>query len=416
MQEELTKQIIKSKITNKKSLTTLIDEFVQLQSNTTKTYLESFLSDLLIYINKNFDSKDRTTLLTIVESKLSEFNIPFETKQLETIYEKIAIASSVGTTAIVFNKVDLKAIESMRKSFLWVGKDYSAITQNKIKDTIESAYKGDITRASITSKLKEEFARVIDKDENYFKLVSDNTISQSQNISRVNQALKYDVKHFQVRARIDGKTSDICRFMNGKIIEAAHLSNQIDNILSAKNIDQKKEAATWMSKPVFTTKLKSNFGMPPYHGFCRTELEPVWVTQEERTDKVTGKKYKVKNTTADKNYKLMHIDKTGIEAKVKPHIYDKIVGGKHGLSEKQLVGALNDIKYKAPHSKTVGRSVALTNSGYTLVYEADELVTCFSPSVGGTSYFNKNAVSNKIVNVDNGEILTRVKKWNEYLI
>lgn len=422
MLKELTKQIIKSKITNKKSLDSLIDEFIQTQSTTTKNYLDSFFSDLLIYINKNFDSKDRDTLLAIVESKLSEFNIPFETKDIETIYEKIALATTVGTTAIAFNKTDIQTIDAMRKSLIWAGQDYSEETQKKIKDTIESAYKGEITRAEITAKLKDQFEGVIDKDDKYFKLISDNAISQAQNISRVNQALKYGVKYFKVRARIDSKTSDICRSMNGKLIPASHLETQMNNILDAKDISDKKKAATWTNKPVYTAKLDSNFGMPPYHGFCRTGVEPVWTNEEERTDKATGKKYKVKNTNIDKNYKLQHIDKTGVEVKVKPHIYDKIVGGKHGFSEKQLVGAMNDIKYKAPHAITGKhpnehmRSVALTNSGYTLVYEADELVSCFAPSRKASGYFNDNAKLNKITDIDTGDVVERVKKWYENLI
>jgi len=406
------KQILKSKTTNKKSLEDLIEEFIALQSSTTKTYLETFLSDLLIYINQNFDAKDKDTLLAIVESKLSEFKIPFETKEIESVYEKIAVATSVGATTVTFNKTDIATMNMIRKSLLWAGDDYSISTQNKIKDIIGSAYEGEITRAEITAKIKEKFEEIIDKDDNYFKLVSDNAISQGQNISRVNQALKYDVKAFKVRVILDNSTSDICISMKGKIIPAEHLQKQMDNILNAKDIEDKKGAAIWSSKPIYG-KMPSNFGIPPYHGFCRSSLDPVWITETSKIDPKTKKPYKVINTGEDKAYKLKHIDKTGIEVKISEKVYNKAGKNKHKLTEKQLIGALNDIKYKAPHGKIAGRSVALTNAGYTLVYEADKLITCFPPERRASSYFNDNAVLNKVTNVDTGEITERVKKWYE---
>jgi hypothetical protein len=421
MQKKLLNKIIKSNLNEKKSLNDLIDEFIKTQSSTTKAQLEEFLSSLFIYINKNYDKTPKEELLAIVESKLRDLNIQFDTKEVDDVYSSIASATSVGTTKIVFDKIDVKAINSMRNGFFWASDKYNSDTQNLLKDTIEEAFKGNIPRADLSAALKQSFQGIIDKDENYFKLVSDNIISQSQNISRANQALKYDVQYFKVRARIDIKTSDFCRSINGRIISAKHLQTQLNNIIDADNIEDKKDAAPWQSKPIFGI-LPANIGMPPYHGRCRTQIEPVWINEETRVDKRTGKEYKVRNTKNDKNYKLTHIDKTGIEVNVKANIYDKITNNKHGLTEKQLVGALNSIKYKAPHKITGNhpnehiKSVALTKDGYTLIYESNELVSCYPPTRRESSYFNDNAILGKVTDVDTGEIKERVKKWYEILI
>jgi hypothetical protein len=421
MQKKLLNKIIKANLNEKKSLNDLVDEFIQTQTSLAKGQLEEFLSSLFIYINKNYDKTPQKELLSIIESKLQDLNIQFDTKDIDEIYSSIATATSVGTTKVVFDKIDTKAIKAMRNGFFWASDKYNNDTQNLLKDMIEDAFKGNIPRADLSSALKDSFQGIIDKDENYFKLVADNIISQSQNVSRLNQSLKYGVQYFKVRARIDNKTSDFCRWANGKIISAKHLKKQLNNILDANNIDDKKQAAPWQSKPIFGV-LPANVGLPPYHGSCRTEIEPVWINEEIRVDDKTGKEYKVKNTKNDKRYKLTHIDKAGIETKVKPNIYDKITTNKHGLTEKQLVGALNDIKYKAPHKITGEhpnehiKSVALTNSGYVLFYEADELISCYSPDSGGKNYFNKWIVENKIQDIDTGETLQRVKKWYEILI
>lgn len=415
MQKKLLTAIIKSKIQKTKTTETLIDEFIELQGGIVKERLSDFLSELLVYINKSLEIYDKDVVLSLVESKLKSLKVDFDTKEIESIYESIAISSAVGNTALVFNKIDLDTISMMKQSFFWTGKEYNEKTSDKLKNVIESAFNGEVPRADLGAKLKEEFNGIIDADERYFKGVSDHIISQSQNISRVNQALKYDVKHFKVRARIDNKTSVVCRSMHGRIIDASHLEAQIIAILNAKDIGQKKGAAIWSSKPVFG-KLAKNFGLPPYHFLCRTGVEPVWVDEDERYDEATKKKYTVKSTTVNKKYKLIHIDKTGIEVKVKPNIYDKIGVNKHELTEKQLVGALNDIKYKAPHKDVLGRTIALSNSGYVLFYDADELVSCYPPDIGGIKYFNKWAKENEIVDVDTNEVKEKVKKWYEILI
>jgi len=401
MQKELTTQIIKSKITDKKTLTSLVDEFIKLQSITTKTYLESFLSDLLIYVNKNFDSKDKDTLLTIVQSKLSEFNIPFETKQLESIYEKIALTASVGSTKIVFNKTDIKAIESMRKSFYWVGNEYNQNTQAKLTDVIESAYQGDVNRADISILLKKEFENIIDADVRYFEGVADHIINQSQNISRVNQALKYDVKYFKVRARIDKKTSTICRSMHGKIIEASHLDNQVENILNAKSIGEKKGAALWSSKAVFG-KLDKNFGLPPYHFRCRTGVEPVWISEDIIDGKI------VKYTDKRKDDIITHIDKTGVQRRVDAKVFGHSISSKARTTPKSdVISALNSINEIAPHSGFFNRAVAKSSNGYFMVFEADKLITLYKPTNSkGKSNLDNHFKTNAII--DKKEVI----KWN----
>merc|ERR1711879_436990 len=101
----------------------------------------------------------------------------------------------------------------------------------------------------------------------YFEGVADHIINQSQNISKVNQASK---------------------------------------VLAAKNISEKKEAAQWKNDAHYG-KLPSNFGLPPYHFRCRTEIVPVWLSTEE----IDGKK--VKYALKKKDDIITHIDNTGVQ-------------------------------------------------------------------------------------------------------
>lgn len=368
----------------------------------TQTHLETFLSDLLVYIHKNFDTKDTKTLLELSTTKLQSLNIPFETKDIETIYEKLGVANamSISSPAIVFNKVDLKAIQGMRDSFTWVGAEYNAKTTKKLKDIIEGAFRGKTTRAGLSKKLKEEFSGLIEKDIKYFEGVADHVISQAQNVSRVSESLKYGVEHFKVMATIDNKTSAICRSMNGRIIPAKHLERQVNNVVSAKSIGEKKAAALWSSKPMYG-KLPSNFGLPPYHFRCRTEVVPVWLNEEEIDGKI------VRFADKNKDDIISHIDKTGVQRKLKKrniHIFNK-----HKYTQKKdVISALNSITEIAPHLKNGTRTVAKSANGYFMVFDADEIVTMYKPTNNeGISTLNKHFKEN--AKIDKKEMI----KWKK---
>lgn len=388
MQKKLLTALIKSKLNDKKSASKLIDEFIKTQGTMAKEHLEEFLSSLLVYINKNYSNLDKETILPLINSKLQDLKIPVNTNDVESVYTALASTHIVKpNVAFEFNKVDVKAIESMRKGFYWAGVEYNAKTQDKLKDIIEGAFKGEYSRADLSTKLKDEFTGVLNASTYYFEGVADHIINQSQNISKVNQALKYDVKYFKVVARIDNRTSQTCRSLHGKIIEASHLSNQVENVLAAKNISEKKAAAAWSSEAVYG-KLPKNFGLPPYHFRCRTEVVPVWLKEDE----IDGKK--VEYASKSKDDELAHIDKTRVQRKLSKDTYSKIYN-KHGLIKKDIISTLNSIEEIAPHSKYHGRTVTKSSNGVFTVFEADQIITMYKPENGIKQTFNNNAKLDK---------------------
>jgi|GEM_PF-396961 len=399
MQEKLLTAIIKSNLNKKKTIKELIDDFISSQGKMVHEHLEEFLSSLLVYIHKNH-SLDQDTLLPLINSKLQDLNIPVNTSELETIYATLA-ATHMPSAKFEFDKVDVKAVEMMRKGFYWAGVEYNEKTQDKLKNIIEGAFQGEHTRAELAAKLKEEFTGVLNASTSYFEGVADHIINQSQNISKVNQALKYDVKHFKVEARIDAKTSAICRSMHGKIIEATHLSKQVDNVLAAKTISEKKEAAAWRGEPLYG-KLPSNFGLPPYHFRCRTEVIPVWLSEEE----IEGKK--VKYASKKKDDIITHIDKTGVQRRADAVTFGHSKSSKsRGIDKKGIISALNSITEIATHSYEHTRTIAKSANGYILMFEADYLYTAFKPdNFKGKSTLDK--YFKQYAKLDKKEVI----KWN----
>lgn len=206
----------------------------------------------------------------------------------------------------------------------------------------------------------------------YFEGVSDHIISQMQNVSVINEGAKNGVEYYKVVARIDGRTSECCRSMNGRIIPASHLEAQSQAIQNAKNIAQKKAAAIWRNGAFYGKILPKDFGLPPYHFRCRTEVVPVWI-DEEVIDGVA-----MKNTSPlNQDEVIKHIDKTGVERvwkKDNTHIHKK-----HATFPKDVIKALNSINTVAKNANN-NYINAFSDNGYFIVFNGDEIVTCFKPN------------------------------------
>lgn len=225
---------------------------------------------------------------------------------------------------------------------------------------------------------------------------------QSENIARVTQGEKYAVKYYKVLAIMDAKTSEICRSMNGRIIDANHLQNQANKILSAKNMADKKAAATWQSAAFNASKLPSNFGLPPYHFRCRSEVVPVWINESE----VGG--VMMRNTSPlSKDEAIKHIDKIGVE-----RVLDtKSANGNHHLNsrikninfKKDVIKALNSINKTAPCALKQSQLNAMSDNGYFLTFDGNRIITAFKPSKPLKEYFKANSVTLKQEIIKNGE-------------
>lgn len=304
----------------------------------------------------------------------------------------------------MFDRIDIESIKAMKKMFYWSGTEYNKDVEDKLKDIIDRVFRGEIPRKEVAKVLEEELDGVLKGSKSYFEGVADHIINQSQNVSAVVEGVKYGMEYFKVIAVMDSRTSKICRSMNGRIIPAKHLKAQADRLLKAKSIQEKKDAAVWKSDYHFG-KLPANFGLPPYHFRCRTMVQAVSVYDEM----IDGKK--VYYSDKDKDDIITQIDNTGVQRRVKKHIYSKLKN-KHGLKDKEIVGVLNDIRYISPHAKIHGRFIARSGRGYIAVFDGEDVITIFPPT-RGKKYFNENAIQGKIVDVNTGATITRVKKWFE---
>ena len=393
--ELLLSTLLKAKFDKNKSVSELVDEFIKQNAKLAKKELEAQLANLLIFINENYNI-DKKVLKELVNSKISSMGLSINPNNLEEIYAVLA-GKNIAVN-IVFDEIDIRAINAMRNNFYWVGKEFNKDFTDRLKDIIESAFRGEVARSELAQRLKDEFASELKQSVRYFEGVSDHIISQNQNISTVNQARKYGVKYYKVVAVMDSRTSAICRSMNGRLIPAEHIERQCDNIMNAKDMASKKAAATWAKAPYNgrSDKMDSNFGMPPYHFKCRTEIVPAWVDEYEN-DGVTMRA----SEAPGKDEIIRHIDKMGVErvltfanANDKKHSANLL----QRTSAAKIVSALNSITHIAPHINVEQKSIAKTQNGYIIIFDGDKIDTIFPTKDNQAlkKYFENYAKKDKI--------------------
>lgn len=381
----LIQRVIKHKITKSKDKQKLIDEMIATLGVSAKSELKELLEELYMVVMDNYDSDE---LQSIIQNRLERLDIHIKDMNYEELYRSFL---SGGRGDLRFDSVDAKAIKVMRDNFYWMKGEFNAKVSDELKEITKEIFEGKIPRTKAGEIMKERFKGVLSANTSYFEGVSDHIISQMQNVSVVNEGAKNGVKHYKVVARIDSRTSQCCRSMNGRIIPASHIEAQSKAIQNAKSIAEKKAAAVWRNGAFYGKILPKDFGLPPYHFRCRTEVVPVWIDEEEADGVV------MRNTSPlNKDEVIKHIDKTGVERVLSKDNY--FGSGNHSMPlhkkapKSDIVKALNSINTVAKNAKNDYIN-AFSDNGYFIVFNGDEIVTCFKPNESKKKSFDyfKNA-------------------------
>ena len=397
-QKEVLIKILKSKNEKKLSLDEYIDKICAEFAKVNHAKISDEVQNLYLFILENFKiSKDE--LINLINSKIEKIELETAVNS-EEIYLKIKgenakISPNLSSS---FDSVDFKAIKLIDDSFYWLGNEYNEKLQTTLKETIKEFMSGEIGRKNIAESLAEKLKGVVKENASikYFEGVADNIINQNRNLNMVLNADE-EVEFFKVMARMDNKTSAICRSMHGRLIPAKHLQKQAKNLLGAKSMADKKNAAVWMSGEYLgrSDKMPSDFGLPPYHFHCRTMIVPVYVNKNEDTGEAyTGVK--------SDDEAIRHIDKMGVERYADENTYKHSASSsKRKIMPQDTIKALNSIVKIAPHKDFADRYVAMSQNGYFMVFKGDYLYNIFKPERNLDKYFKDSAIKEK----------TEIIKW-----
>jgi hypothetical protein len=418
MQNKILSRLLKSKAAQKADIDALIENYCDSLAQAAKSQIESLCADIFVFVcgaklaEKPIADKD---IMRIVEIKLNSFSFNADLTPLTDFYMRCretarAERKDIKKAAFSFNIQDLSAIETLHSQFVSALKDHSNETQEKIKGVVEQAVKGNISVDEMAKQLGEKLTNIVDKEPSYFKTLGSTILSRTENIAKLNDYIEWGVDKVEVLAVIDHKTSQICRSMNGRIIDISHLRNQRDRILNATSYREAIKASDLTFKGALVgAKLPENIGIPPYHFNCRTTIVPYSfsdgdvISAYSPGDKITidGK---------EKEVIREHVDSTGYKRIITQNTFNHKSRSKKP-SEDKMVKAMNSIVEIGEQNN--GRLIARCQNDMILVYNGSEVCTAFQRKNGreAAGYFKDHAVKN-IVKIQK----TVLRKWLENLL
>ena len=264
------------------------DEVYRVYLNTkkdSKTRLKIKSDGLLYYTKQHGDHVHEV----VVKSWLNVSKAPAKPQPPRIVLGSIVDSETSAKIASLSTKTIGDHVSNLIKETVAESIDEGVLDEGLNKDEAR-----DYLRSELSRKFGTEDVAVPDSvamlGENavsaYFENLVSTTMNFAQNFARVQAMDEAGIARYRIAAVIDAVTSDICQEMNGKEFELSYAKQHMQNILDAEDVEGVKEAAPWVdsldevpgydsSAPSAEEVLAANgMAMPPYHGHCRTEVEP----------------------------------------------------------------------------------------------------------------------------------------------
>ncbi len=265
---------------------------------------DELLELLLVEWAKGSKAATRTALKLIGEKwpKLSDDDVRKVLKVLDSGLQKGFVASvgadlpgimEVGyrtakkgvadkvNAAFLWEAVDKKATAWLGEHHMfWVGDYFNRHVSDGLAEVVQAGMSKGLGRNDIAKEIKgffDQYPGVTNRPVNYWRGMAANGMNRSRQFGLLGGYENVGVRELEIMAVMDERTSPVCRELNGRIIPVSAGLKQRDKLMAAKNPEDVKDLAPWLSVDQIAGKstksvIKKGVAMPPYHFHCRTTV------------------------------------------------------------------------------------------------------------------------------------------------
>ena len=176
-----------------------------------------------------------------------------------------------------FNLIDERAVSWLHSHHLyWVREHFELHTRERVVKLGTKALREGLSRTAAGALFQEELGPVLGQSQSYWQMFANHSVTRSQEFGRVEQYAKAGVEYLEIRAVIDHRTSDICRFMHRKKVRVSTAVELRDRLMAARDPDDVRRIAAWMSPEEARAHVEQGvvehvaLATPPFHFGCRT--------------------------------------------------------------------------------------------------------------------------------------------------
>jgi hypothetical protein len=181
---------------------------------------------------------------------------------------------------------------------------------------VQAGMRDGLGYREIGAQLREQLPNLWGKyGANYANVVANNGVQRSRAFAEVSSYVEGGIEYAELVSVLDQRTTDICRYLDGQIISVGNIVEILNQTLEITNPEEIKQVAPWVSTRRDPTSGQSqlvtrngvvladiirsgrgnlddrgqyaarkmgdqlavdaSIGPPPYHGYCRTTMNPV---------------------------------------------------------------------------------------------------------------------------------------------
>lgn len=149
---------------------------------------------------------------------------------------------------------DLKAEEAIRKSQLNYIRDSSGVRSEalsiKARQIVARNVELGLGNDQIVKDLKAQFEEAVPRPDSYWQVVADSYIGRARARSQIDAYVDADIDTYEIVATLDEVTTDICRFMHGKVFKVGAARKLLDDLDAMDDPENVRYAQPWVRKGV----------------------------------------------------------------------------------------------------------------------------------------------------------------------
>lgn len=182
-----------------------------------------------------------------------------------------------------FNKTSKKTIEALHTDITyWIGEHYDKELNLDIRKQLNKAMSEGMNRLEAGEQLRTGLLTEFKKRDGYWEGLANHIITRTREFGHVDAYEQAGIEKVEIEATLDGRTSEICKALHGRVITVKKLVKQRDAFITADSPEDAKKIAPFYSDKMTEEKVKDkdklpgDIGLPPYHWYCRTRTKPVF--------------------------------------------------------------------------------------------------------------------------------------------
>lgn len=171
--------------------------------------------------------------------------------------------------------VDRRATQALgRYHNYWIREHYGEHVSGRIREAGEEVIRQGLGKVEAAKVFSDRLSGTFGQSEEYWGVVADAVVTQSRSFGQIGTYEELGIEEYEIDAVIDGRTSEICRYLDGMRFRVADAVKLRDKFLKAGTPAEARRLSPWLPAEQIigkTAEQLTAMGViaPAFHGRCR---------------------------------------------------------------------------------------------------------------------------------------------------